>query len=166
MPFLSSMRAPAVRRALGTAWLLLWCGVLYLVASPWRALGGIESEFLRWLEWWTLCAGLALGFTIGRAVRDWARTGAGRSYARAARLIFHPPLLITACALVVLSERGERGPVGVVVTGFLAYWAGLDVAFGAVPRMEGKDYAVLRGLASDDDPAADEGPRRAAWDRF
>jgi len=156
---------PLARRALGTAWLVSWCAVLYLVASPWRELGGLESEFLRWLEWWALCAGVALGFTIGRAVRDWAQTGAGRTYARATRLIFHPPLLLTACALVVLAQRGERGPVGVVATAFLAYWAGLDVAFGAVPMMEGKDYAVLRGLAPD--AAADgDSPPRTAWDRF
>lgn len=155
----------AWRRALGGAWLLLWCAVLYVVASPWRALGGLESEFLRWLEWWALCAGIALGFTIGRAVRDWAQSGVGRTYARATRLIFHPPLLLTACALVILAERGERGPVGVVATAFLAYWGGLDIAFGAVPMMEGNDYAVLRGLAPDADPSADEASR-AAWDRF
>jgi hypothetical protein len=128
----------ALRRAAGGAWLVAWCGVLWAVAAPWRDLGGLESERLRWLEWWVLCAGIALGFTMGAGARDWARSGAGRTYARAIRLALYPPGLVAATALVALSFVGERGPVGVVATAFLSYWAGFDVAFGAVPLMESR----------------------------
>jgi hypothetical protein len=72
----------------------------------------------------------------------------------------YPPAIVAATALVALSAVGERGPVGVVATAFLAYWAGLDVAFGAVPLMEGKPYAFARPLDPDDEEP------RAAWDRF
>ncbi len=130
----------------GTAWLLAWCAVLWAVAAPWRNLGGLESERLRWLEWWALCAGLALGFTLGRGVRDWARSGAGRTHARAIRIALYPPAVVAALALVALASVGERGPVGIVATAFLSYWAGLDVAFGALPLMEGSDYAFSRPL--------------------
>jgi hypothetical protein len=123
-------------------------------------LGGLESERLRWLEWWVLSAGVALGFTMGRLARDWVVAGVGRTHARALRVALYPPAIVAATALVALSAVGERGPVGVVATAFLAYWAGLDVAFGAVPLMEGKSYAFARPLDPDDEEP------RAAWDRF
>jgi len=128
------------RRAEGCAWLGAWCSVLWAVAAPWRNLGGLESERLRWLEWWALCAGIALGYTMGAGARDWARSGFGRTYARAIRLALYPPGLVAAIALIALSTVGERGPIGVVATAFLSYWAGFDVAFGAVPMMEGELY--------------------------
>lgn len=153
------------KRTLGAAWLLLWCGVLWCVATPWRALGGLESELTRWLAWWALTAGLAMGYTIGRAVRAWAASGPGRTHARSLRLVFYPPAAITVIALGALGIAGSRGPTGVVAMAFLAYWAGLDVAIGAVPLMDGKDYAFDRALVRDD--RDDEtGSEPAAWDRF
>jgi hypothetical protein len=139
------------RRIAGFAWLIAWCAVLWAVAAPWRNLGGLESERLRWLEWWALCSGIALGFTMGRGVRDWAQAGVGRTHAKALRFALYPPGAVAAVALVALATVGERGPVGVVATAFLAYWAGLDVAFGAVPLMEGKSYAFARPLDPEDD---------------
>jgi hypothetical protein len=150
----------AVRRVAGAAWLAAWCGVLWAVAAPWRNLGGLESERLRWLEWWALCAGIALGFTMGAGARDWARSGVGRTHALALRVALYPPGLVAAVALVALSYAGERGPIGVVATAFLSYWAGFDVAFGAVPLMEGESYAFARPLDPDD---ADV---RRSWDRL
>ncbi len=147
-------------RAAGTVWLAVWCGVLWAVAAPWRHLGGIESERLRWLEWWVLCAGVVLGFTMGRGARDWAQSGIGRTHAAALRLALYPPGLVAAVALVALSVVGERGPVGVVATAFLAYWAGFDAAIGAVPLMEGRDYAFSRPIGRD------EPEERRTWDRF
>jgi hypothetical protein len=138
------------RRVAGLAWLIAWCAVLWAVAAPWRNLGGLESERLRWLEWWALCSGIALGFTLGRGVRDWAQSGVGRTHARALRIALFPPGLVAALALIALSIVGERGPVGVVATAFLSYWAGFDVAFGAVPLMEGRSYAFARPLDPDD----------------
>lgn len=140
-----------LRRVAGTAWLAAWCTVLWALAAPWRNLGGLESERLRWLEWWALCSGVALGFTLGRGVRDWVRSGVGRTYARALRLALYPPGIVAAIALVALSFVGERGPVGVVATAFLSYWAGLDVAFGAVPLMEGRSYSFTRPLEPDEE---------------
>jgi hypothetical protein len=149
-----------LRRAAGAAWLAAWCGVLWAVAAPWRNLGGLESERLRWLEWWVLSAGIALGFTMGRGARDWARSGVGRTHALALRVALYPPGLVACVALVALAIAGERGPVGVVATAFLSYWAGFDVAFAAVPLMEGESYAFARPLDPDDaDP-------RGSWDRL
>lgn len=156
------------RRCAGYAWLASWCAVLYAVAAPWRRLGGLEPELLRWLEWWALCGGLAVGYAAGRAARDWALGGIGRTCAAALRVVFYPPTLLTAVALVVLSIAGERGPIGVAVTAFLSYWAGMDVALGAVPMMDGRSYRLLRPLdpeaAAEDDDAARA--TRVRWDRF
>lgn len=160
MDFTTIRSRSTLRRLAGWAWLAAWCGVLWAVAAPWRDLGGLESERLRWLEWWALCAGIALGFTMGRGVRDWVQSGVGRTYARALRFALYPPGLVAAIALATLSFVGERGPVGVVATAFLSYWAGLDVAFGAIPLMEGESYAFARPLDPD---GADE---RSSWDRL
>jgi hypothetical protein len=153
----------AARRVAGAAWLCAWCGVLWAVAAPWRNLGGLESERLRWLEWWALCAGIALGYTMGCGARDWAKSGVGRTHALALRVALYPPGIVAAIALVALASVGERGPVGVVATAFLSYWAGFDAAFGAVPLMEGKSYALTRPLDPDE---ADDADERRSWDRF
>ena len=150
-----------LRRLAGTAWLVGWCVVLWLVAAPWRELGGLESERLRWLEGWALLGGLVIGFTMGRAVRDWAVAGVGRTLARALRFVLYPPAALCALALLVLSAREERGALGVVASAFLAYWAGLDAACGAAPLMEGKPYAFARSL-----PPAEEDEPRGSWDRL
>jgi hypothetical protein len=153
----------SLRRIAGWAWLFSWCGVLYAVAAPWRNLGGLESERLRWLEWWALCAGIALGFTMGRGARDWAKGGLGRTHALALRVALYPPAIVAAIALVALAIVSERGPIGVVATAFLSYWAGFDAAFGAVPLIEGQSYAFNRPLDPDD---ADEADKARSWDRF
>ena len=155
-----------VRRLAGAAWLAAWCGTLWCVASPWRELGGLESEFLRWLEWWALLGGLSIGFAVGRGVRDLASTPEGRTHARALRLVLYPPAMLTAAALVALSSRGARGAVGVVATAFLSYWAGLDVAVGAIPLMDGKDYAFDRRLAPNEEAAPADPREGETWDRF
>ena len=155
------------RQAAGTLWLAAWCAVLYLFAAPWRALGGIESERLRWLEWWAVAAGVGVGYAAGRLARDWVASAPGRTHARSLRVALYPPAAVAAAALVPLAAQGERGPVGVVATAFLAYWAGMDVAFGAVPLMQGKSYALTRPLDPDDtDPPRDAALGRASWDRF
>jgi hypothetical protein len=97
-------------------------------------------------------------------MRDWVRSGVGRTHARALRVALYPPGLVAAIALVALSAGGERGPVGVVATAFLSYWAGLDVAFGAVPLIEGRSYAFARPLDPDDDD--DDDDERRSWDRL
>jgi hypothetical protein len=158
------------QRLAGGAWLAIWCVVLYGVASPWRRLGGVVDERLRWLEWFVLMSGLAIGFTIGRAGRDAAQAGWGGTHARFLRFLLYPIAALTAISLVVLTLIDQRGPIGVVSSGFLAYWAGLDLAFGAVPLMEGKSYRFERPL--DPDPIAGGAADSAAnewvppWERF
>ena len=154
------------RRVAGTLWLVAWCAVLYAFAAPWRQLGGIESERLRYAEWWVLSAGVAIGFTMGRFARDWVKAGVGRTHARSLRIALYPPAAVAAGTLVYLASTGERGVIGVVATAFLAYWAGLDVAFGAVPLMEGKSYAFARALDPEDDEAEMDDADRAAFDTF
>lgn len=156
------------RRAAGYAWLVLWTAVLWIFVDPWRRLGGIESEWLRWLEGWALATGLILGALIGRFARDAATGIVGRTHAALLRYVLYPPAAIAAIVLVALRVNEEPGPIGVVATAFLAYWAGLDLTFGALPLMEGKDYAFERPLEPDPVP---EGERPAAtgwlppWER-
>src|SRR5215467_1109889 len=152
------------RRLAGALWLAAWCAVLYAFAAPWRRLGGLESERLRYLEWWVLFAGVAAGYTAGRLARDWVSGAAGRSHARALRVALYPPAAIAAAGLVGLAVAGQRGPIGVAATAFLAYWAGMDVAFGAVPLMEGRPYSFAGDLPAETAAEDAEGPE--AWDRF
>ena len=140
------------RRAAGYGWLAAWMAVLWIFVDPWRNLGGLESEWLRWLEGWALATGLILGGLIGRFARDSASGIVGRTHATLLRYVLFPPAAIAAIALVALRVSEESGPIGVVVTAFLAYWAGLDITFGALPMMEGKDYAFGRPLVPDADP--------------
>lgn len=139
------------RRVLGFAWLSAWISLLYLVAAPWRDLGGIEDERVRWLEYVVLLSALSIGFAVGRLGREAALAAPGRTHARFVRYLLYPPAVLTAAALVALSVLGGRGSIGVVVTGFLAYWAGLDLAFGAVPMMEGRSYRFERPLDPEPD---------------
>jgi hypothetical protein len=159
-------RAPAPRpwkrKLAGALWLLVWILVLYVVAAPWRSLGGLVDERLRWLEYVVLLSGLSIGFTIGRFGRDAALSNPGRTHARFLRFLLYPPAAITAVGLVVLTIMDERGAVGVGVTAFLAYWAGLDLAFGAIPLMEGKSYRFERPLDRDPIPQR-RGGRGADW---
>jgi len=158
-----------MRRAAGALWLTVWCAVLWAVAAPWRNLGGLESERMRWLEWWALCTGVALGYTMGRGVRERVLSGPGRTYARALRFALYPPGVVATLALVALSVTGERGAVGIVATAFLSYWAGLDVAFGAVPLMEARPYAFTRPLEPDERDEVedfDESGEWRSWDRL
>jgi hypothetical protein len=70
---------------------------------------------------------------------------------------------------MALTALGRRDSVGVVVTAFLAYWAGLDLAFGAVPLMEGKPYRFLHPLDPESPPPLDDDEDDSwvpPWDRI
>ena len=134
----SDRRTVALRKLMGGVWLGAWIGLLYAVAAPWRHLGGVEDERLRWLEAAVLLTGLSLGFTLGCLGRRAVLEMRGRSYARLLRWALIPPAALTALSIVGLTALGARGPAAVVVTALLAYWAGLDLAFGALPLMEGR----------------------------
>jgi hypothetical protein len=130
-------RPKVLRRLAGWMWFSTWIALLYTVAAPWRDLGGVEDERLRWLEAAVLLTGLCLGFTLGCLGRRTVRTTRAQAYARLVRWALIPPAALTALAIAALTALHARGPAAVVVTALLAYWAGLDLAFGAVPLMEG-----------------------------
>jgi len=129
------------RRATGWAWAIAWVFVLKSVVDPWRELGGVVDERLRWLERAALVAGIPIGFTAGRIARDRAATK-GTSFARVAHDLGMPAALSTAAALVALKLAGADDGVGIVVTAWLSLQAGLDVALGALPLMEGKPLRI------------------------
>lgn len=151
-----------MRRAAGLSWLAAWIVLLYGVSAPWRELGGIVDERLRWLEGFVLVVGLVAGFTLGRFGRDAAGPGSGRTHLDVLRYLLLPVAALTAVALLALTWMAMPDPVGVVVTGFLAYWAGLDLAFGAVPLLDGKPYHLSRPV--DPEPEVPPGRSSAPWD--
>jgi hypothetical protein len=126
------------RRAGGALWLLLWLVVLHVFTDPWRHLGGLVDERLRWLEGFVLGCGASLGFTAGRFRREAIERGDPRSRAAAMRVLLYPPAIVVAASVAALAALEEQDSIGVVVTAFLAYWCGLDLAMGALPLLEGK----------------------------
>jgi hypothetical protein len=138
-----------------------WIVVLWAVGEPGRHLGGLVDERLRWLEWVAPMTSLAVGFTIGAFGRDAAGPGSGRTHAAFLRFLLYPVGAITAAALVGLELAGHRDPVALVVSTFLAYWAGLDLAFGAVPLIRGRPYRFARPL--DPEPPETHAGRVESW---
>ena len=134
------------RKAAGYAWLALWVLVLCTVASPWKNLGGLVDERLRWLERVALVTAPPIGFTIGQFARDAAVRDPRWTHLRLLRVLLYPLGVLTAASLTLLLATDHRDPIGVITSGFLAYWAGLDSAFGAVPLLWGKSYRFERPL--------------------
>lgn len=133
-------RLRPLRRSAGLLWLAAWTGLLYTVASPWGDLGGVVDERLRWLVWYAVVVGPSVGFAVGRYGRETAERGAPTTHLSVLRRFLYPVAALAAAWLVVLVARERHEPVGVVVTALLAYWAGIDLAFGAVPLIEGRSY--------------------------
>jgi hypothetical protein len=155
-------------RAAGWLWAAAWVGVLYLVTYPWKHLGGLVSEQLRWTEWFVLGMGFIAGSTVGVFCRDAARPGTGRSHAGLLRFVWLPVAATTAAAMLALVCAARRDAIGVVFTAFLAYWAGLDLSIGAVPLMQGRDYSFRRAiepLPEEPEPSLPD-ERVPPWERF
>ena len=112
-----------VRRLIGLIWLAVWTALLYLVVRPWSDLGGLVSERMRWLEWTSLWAGLAIGSSVGEIVRGHRprRGSAGR--AGQLRWLWYPVALVATTGMLLLSTAGHDDPAGIVLTAFLAYTA-------------------------------------------
>ncbi len=146
----------------GAAWLLVWAAILWTFAAPWRKLGGLVDERLRWLEYAALFSALSVGLTIGGAGREAAESGRGRTHAGFLRRALYPVGVSTAATLVAFQCLDWRDGAGIVASAFLAYWAGLDLAFGAFPLMAGRCYRFDRPL---DPPRLDawREERRATW---
>jgi hypothetical protein len=126
-----------VCRLAGLLRTLGWAAALYLVASPWRELGGLIAERVRWFGWFVLYSGVVLGFALGDYIREALPPETGRDHLRLMRRMLYLPAALTAIWLVVLQSLGQRDVAGVVFTAFLSYWAGIDVALGAMSWMEG-----------------------------
>ena len=157
-------RTKTLRKLAGWLWLFTWIGLLYTVAAPWRELGGVEDERLRWLEAAVLLTGLSLGFTLGILGRRAVLATRGHTYARLLRWALIPPAALTALAIAGLTALGARGPAAVVVTALLSYWAGLDLAFGALPLMEGRSCRLDAPLDPEPAPARREDTWIPPWE--
>jgi hypothetical protein len=129
------------RRLAGWLWFIIWMVLLWTIVSPWREIGGLVSERLRWLESVTLPSALIAGGVAGRLARDAARAGRGRCHAGLLRLLLLPPAALTAAALLLMRLVGWNDQIGIVFSAFMGYWAGMDMAFGAYPLMEGRHYS-------------------------
>jgi hypothetical protein len=145
-----------------------WIVVLWAVGEPGRHLGGLVDERLRWLEWFAPMTILPIGFTIGAFGRDAAGPGTGRTHAGLMRFLLYPAGALAAAGLIVLEFTGRQDPVALVVQTFLAYWAGLDLAFGAVPLIRGRPYRLARPLDPEPPGESTTGTDSWAppWERF
>ena len=72
---------------------------------------------------------------------------------------------LAAAVCVVLTSLEQRDPIGVVVTALVAYWAGADLAFAAVPLIDGKPY-VPKFLPRASPPRRDAEGWVPPWERF
>jgi len=136
----------AVRRLAGWTWMGAWCVALYAFARPWNDLGGWVDERTRWSAWSALLWGATAGFAIGRLGRRASVETGKVTHALLLRSVLVPVAAAVAAALVVLRRIGLDDPAAATVLGLLAYWAGIDIAYGAVPLMDGEAYALVRPL--------------------
>lgn len=150
------------RRVAGLGWLLFWSVLLFAVAATWGDPGRVVDERLRWLQWFVLVSGLCVGFLVGRFGRERAEDE-GRAVIELLRQLLYPAAILAALGLIGLRALGGGEPIGVVVTAFLAYWAGLDLALGAVPLMEGKPFRLTRPLPDDHSTESSESDRPPPW---
>jgi hypothetical protein len=127
-----------IRRALGLLWLAAWFVVRDRLAAPWRELGGLVSERLRWLMWLVLTATPILGATLGALMRQIVPPRTDADYAVGRRRLLVPALALTALALVVLRCAGASDAISIVFAGAVGYWAGIDAAFSAWPLLAGR----------------------------
>jgi hypothetical protein len=134
------------RRLLGWIWIGAWVLVLVVVHAPWSNLGGIVSERMRWYERATLGSATIAGALAGAMGRAWASRPGGPSHAVQSRWLWLPPAVLTTAIVAAAELRGDWALTLVTLVGFVSYWAGLDVAFGAWPLARGELYAFLRPI--------------------
>jgi len=113
----------AVAGLVAVAWVSLWIVALVAVARPWRDLGGIVSERLRWLERFTLLAALWIGLGAARGAVDRQRER-GVPWPSLLRRVLYPPALVAATTMLVLRLAEWRDPIGVALTALVAYFTG------------------------------------------
>ncbi len=128
-----------------------WAGLLYAVAQPWSSLGGLVDERFRWWEWFVVWILPAVGFALAGLVRDLVPQAS-------IRRLLYPALGPAGLAITLLAWLGQRELVGIVVTAWLAYSAGVDVAWNVAPwfrRAPDDEHADAGGTA----------PWLPPWDR-
>ncbi len=136
------------RRALaGLLWCAAWGTLLWAIDRPWRDLGGLVHERVRWLQTLVLFVGLLAGHAVGEIARTRAIERSA-VHARMLRLILYPLLAAAAAATAVLEALGESDLLLIVVTGTASYWAGLDAGFAAFPLIRGEPYSFLRPIVA------------------
>jgi hypothetical protein len=144
------------RRLAGWTWIAVWAVVLASVHAPWSHLGGLVAERLRWLERLTLGSAAILGWLAGACGRDRAGRAGGPSHAAQLRWIWMPQGAVTAAAIVLAEATADPGAGLIVLNGFLAYWAGVDLGFAAWPLARGEPYSFRRPIRPDESPEPDE----------
>ncbi len=110
----------------GMAWLRLaiWIPLLFGVHRPWRSLGGLVPERLRWFETASLLMLFPIGWVVGAFAGDPQPDDQRRRWFRWGLLL---PMLVW-CVGVAGFEAADRPEVGLAVFGAgLAYVAGFDV---------------------------------------
>jgi hypothetical protein len=115
------------------AWAALWWAVLFAVALPWRHLGGLVDERLRWLERVVLLSSLWLGFCAARWGAPAQADGAANTRL-GLRLLFYPPAILSAVGIVTLRLMGAVDAVGIPLTALAAWGAGVWVGRGDLVR--------------------------------
>ena len=144
--YMKTVTSTGLRRLAGIIWTTAWCVTLYVVARPWRELGGWVDERLRWSAWAALLIGLTLGFAIGRLARRAAIEGGRVTHARLMRDAIVPLGAAAAIAIGILALFDIEEPIGVIVLGLLSVWSGADLAYGAVPLLDAEPYSFARPL--------------------
>jgi hypothetical protein len=116
-----------LRHCVTALWLAGWSALLWVVHSPWRGLGGLVSERLRWLERFVLAAGLIVGSGLGEIVCGAAESRFVR--ARRVRMLLYPAAVVGAGVMTVLRLTGRNDLIGVVLTGLVSFIGGAWMAF-------------------------------------
>jgi len=143
-------------RLAGWLQIAVWFAVLWTFARPWRELGGIVDETVRWWFRFTLGGAFVVGCVVGEAARNGSAAAERRTHAERSRRALGPAAAATAMGLVLLRLLGHDDWVGVAVIGLLAYAAGFDLVAAAWPR--------TLGLAAPANARRARGPVRA-WGR-
>jgi hypothetical protein len=138
------------------AWIAAWLVALAGLAVPWRVLGGLVDERLRWVGWLVLATGLQAGLLAGRDEDDDEEKAESADLGRRLRWLLYPPVAAATVAYGVLAGLGADEGIGLVTTAVGAYVAGLALR---LTRRVGRHAAALAQSC----PWPRRSARHAAW---
>ena len=104
---------------------------------------------MRWLERFVLGAAFLIGCFVGSFVRDAAQSFHGRPHLASLRFVWIPPAVLAAVTMAACAHVEQWPWTLLVLTGFMAYWAGLDTAVGAWPLARGRHYSLTCRIEAD-----------------